>query len=59
MRADELAVVRSDEERQLRTMIKVSLTRHGVGAAESEKQQGKDASRAAKTRHRVSRGARR
>jgi hypothetical protein len=59
MRADELAVVRGDEERQLRTMIKVSLTRHGVGAGESEKQQGKDASRAAKTRHRMAGGARR
>lgn len=59
MRADELAVVRGDEEKQLRTMIKVSLTRHGVGAAESEKQQGKDTSRAAKTRHRVTSGARR
>jgi hypothetical protein len=58
-RADELAVVRGDEERQLRTMIKVSLTRHGVGASESEKQQSKDASRAAKTRHKVTRGARR
>lgn len=50
MRADELAVVRSDEEQQLRTMIKVSLTRHGVGAEESAKQRGKDAARAPKTR---------
>jgi len=59
VRADELAVVRGDEERQLRTMIKISLTRHGVGARESEKQQGKDVSRTAKTRHKVTGGARR
>lgn len=58
MRADELAVVRGEEEKQLRTMIKVSLTRHGVGALESEKQRGKDVARAAKTRHRVRAGRR-
>ena len=58
-RADELAVVKNEEERQLRTMIKISLTRYGVGASESEKQQGKDSSRSAKTSHRMAGGRRR
>jgi hypothetical protein len=34
-------------------MIRVSLTRHGVRAVESEKQAAKDAARGGKTRHKV------
>jgi hypothetical protein len=52
-RADELAVVKGDEQRQLDVMIRVSLTRHGVRAVESEKQATKDAARGGKTRHKV------
>lgn len=52
-RADEVAVVRHEEQRQLEMMIKVALTRQGVDAAESEKQSGKDAARAKKTRHEI------
>jgi hypothetical protein len=52
-RADEVAVVRHEEQRQLEMMIKVALTRYGVAAAESEKQSGKGATRAGKTRHEV------
>jgi hypothetical protein len=52
-RADEVAVVRHEEQRQLEMMIKVALTRCGVEAAESEKQSGKGATRTDKTRHEI------
>ncbi len=49
-RADELAVVKGDEARQLNTLIQVAMTRHGLEALESEKQATKDSARAHKTR---------
>ncbi|GAB4468799.1 MAG: DNA double-strand break repair nuclease NurA [Anaerolineae bacterium] len=48
-RADELAVVKHEESRQLDVMIQVALTRHGLLARESAKQAGKAAARADKT----------
>ncbi len=54
-RADELAVVKGEETRQLNMLIQVSLTRHGIEATESEKQSTKNSARAHKTRHVVTR----
>jgi hypothetical protein len=54
-RADELAVVKGDETRQLNMLIQVSLTRHGIESSESEKQSTKNSARAQKTRHAVTR----
>lgn len=53
-RADELAVVKNDEQRQLNLLIQVSLTRYGLDADESAKQNGKHASRSKKTRFKIS-----
>src|SRR5574341_569551 len=49
-RADELAVVKGDETRQLNVLIQVALTRYGIESSESEKQMTKNAARARKTR---------
>ncbi len=49
-RADELAVVKGDETRQLNMLIQIALTRYGLDSAESEKQATKNAARAHKTR---------
>lgn len=49
-RADELAVVKGDETRQLNMLIQVALTRYGLDSGESEKQITKNAARARKTR---------
>jgi hypothetical protein len=53
-RADELAVVKGDETRQLNVLIQVAMTRYGLDTFESEKQAGKNVARAGKTRHKVS-----
>lgn len=53
MRADELAVVKGDESRQLDMLIKVAMARHGLDTADSEKQASKDIARGSKTRHEV------
>lgn len=50
-RADELAVVKREESRQLDIMIQVSLMRHGIVARQSAKQEGKDMARGYKSRH--------
>jgi hypothetical protein len=50
-RAHELAIVKREESRQLDTMIRVSLTRHGLAADQSEKQAGKDLTRQPRTRY--------
>ncbi|MBN1311561.1 MAG: DNA double-strand break repair nuclease NurA [Anaerolineae bacterium] len=52
-RADELAVVRSEETRQLNVMIQVAMTRYGLATEESAKQAGKNAARSSKTRFKV------
>ena len=52
-RADELAVVRSEETRQLNLMIQVAMTRYGLDTRESAKQAGKNAARSGKTRFKV------
>jgi len=52
-RADELAVVRSEETRQLNVMIHVAMTRYGLETQESAKQAGKNAARSGKTRFKV------
>jgi hypothetical protein len=52
-RADELAVVRSEETRQLNMMIQVAMTRYGLATEESAKQAGKKAARSSKTRFKV------
>jgi hypothetical protein len=52
-RADELARVKTDEEQQLNMMIRVSLTRQGLAAFESDKQAGKEATRGVRTRFEV------
>jgi hypothetical protein len=52
-RADELAVVKSDETRQLNVMIQVAMTRYGLETQESAKQAGKNAARSPKTRFKV------
>jgi len=49
-RADELAVVKREENTQLDMMIRVALTRHAMPLRESSKQAGKDAARSRKTR---------
>jgi hypothetical protein len=53
MRADELAVVKGDEQYQLNMMIRVAMTRHGLDASESEKQASKDVARGHKRRFEV------
>ncbi len=50
-RADELAVVKREEARQLDMMISVSMTRHGILPGQSAKAGSKDAARGLKTRH--------
>jgi hypothetical protein len=52
-RADELAVVKGEETRQLNMLIQVALKRYGLDSAESEKQATKNAARAPKTRLKV------
>jgi hypothetical protein len=52
-RADELAVVKSEESRQLNMMIQVSMTRHGLETLESQKQTGKNIARSGKTRFKM------
>lgn len=52
-RADELAVVRSEETRQLNVMIHVAMTRYGLETQESAKQAGKNAARSGKTRFKI------
>jgi hypothetical protein len=52
-RADELAVVKGDETRQLNTLIQVALTRYGLDSSESGKQMTKHSARAHKTRFEV------
>jgi NurA domain len=52
-RADELAVVKSEESRQLNLMIQVSMTHYGLDTQESQKQGGKNAARSKKTRFEV------
>ncbi len=52
-RAHELAVVKHEEARQLELMIQVTLAHHGLDAAESEKQAGKDAVGGPRTRFQV------
>ncbi len=52
-RADELAVVKTEESRQLNLLIQVALTRYGLDTRESGKQAGKNAARSAKTRYKV------
>lgn len=54
-RADELAVVKSEESRQLNLLIQVAMTRFGLDTQDSQKQAGKDAARSKKTRFQVSR----
>ncbi len=49
-RADELAVVKREEVRQLNTMIQVAMARHGLSPTESEKQAGKGIARGTKSR---------
>ncbi|MCC6904542.1 MAG: DNA double-strand break repair nuclease NurA [Anaerolineae bacterium] len=49
-RADELALVKFDEARQLDLMIQVALNRQGVFNSRSDKQKGKDAARSPRTR---------
>lgn len=53
-RADELAVVKNEESRQLNLLIQVAMTRFGLDTQESEKQSGKNAARSRKTRFKVS-----
>jgi hypothetical protein len=53
-RADELAVVRTDESRQLNLLIQVAMTRYGLDTLESQKQSGKNTARSSKTRFKVS-----
>jgi hypothetical protein len=48
-RADELAVVKNEEARQLKVLIDVAAARHGVKAGMSEKEALKQAARARKT----------
>jgi hypothetical protein len=45
-----LAIIKHDEARQLDMMVRVTLTRHGLEAFESEKQSGKNAVSGKKTR---------
>ncbi|HEC22509.1 MAG TPA: DNA double-strand break repair nuclease NurA [Chloroflexi bacterium] len=52
-RADELAVVKGDEARQLDRMIRVAMVQHGMHAEESEKQATKKIARGRKTRFEV------
>jgi hypothetical protein len=52
-RAHELAIVKHEETQQLNTMIRVTLTRHGLDAEQSEKQSGKDAVAGARARFEI------
>lgn len=52
-RADELAVVKSEETRQLNVMIHVAMTRYGLETEESAKQAGKNIARSKKTRFKI------
>lgn len=52
-RADELAVVKGDEARQLNTLIQVALTRYGIDNNESPKQTTKGSARSTKTRFEI------
>jgi hypothetical protein len=52
-RADELAVVKSEESRQLNLLIQVAMTRYGLDTEESQKQTGKNVARSSKTRFQV------
>jgi hypothetical protein len=52
-RADELAVVKSEETRQLNLLIQVAMTRYGLDTRESSKQAGKNAARSGKTRFKM------
>ncbi|MBN1426948.1 MAG: DNA double-strand break repair nuclease NurA [Anaerolineae bacterium] len=52
-RADELAVVKGEETRQLNVMIQVAMTRYGLATEQSAKQSGKNAARSPKTRFKV------
>lgn len=52
-RADELAIVKREEALQFDTMVKVSLTRQGMIAEDSNKQRSKDASRGKRTQFKV------
>ena len=52
-RADELAVVKGEESRQLNLLIQVAMTRFGLDTQESQKQSGKNAARSSKTRFQV------
>jgi hypothetical protein len=52
-RADELAVVKTEESRQLNLLIQVAMTRYGLDTQESQKQGGKNAARSKKTRFEV------
>jgi hypothetical protein len=55
-RADELAVVKGDETKQLNTLIQVALTRFGLATTESGKAVNKNSARSKKTRFEVDRG---
>ena len=52
-RADELAVVKSEESRQLNLLIQVAMTRFGLDTHESQKQAGKNTARSYKTRFQI------
>lgn len=52
-RADELAVVKGDETRQLNMLIQVALTRYGIDHGDSPKQATKHSARSKKTRFAV------
>jgi len=52
-RADELAVVKGDETKQLNVLIQVALTRYGLDSTESGKQINKNSARSRKTRFQV------
>lgn len=53
IRADELAVVKSEESRQFEMMVEVTLRKQGINPAQSEKRAGKDLARSHKTRHTI------
>nr|MBN1228377.1 DNA double-strand break repair nuclease NurA [Anaerolineae bacterium] len=53
-RAHELAVVKYEEAQQLKLLIRISLTRHGIEASDSQKQAGKDSVSGKRSRFRVS-----
>lgn len=55
-RADELALVRREEAQQFDTMVKVAMTKQGMIAEESSKQQSKEASRGARSSFKMENG---